>query len=68
MCPFSLASLGMMVASAASAGGLTALAVKLSRNKNPVPEPTPDSSEGSMTGRDRRIGLSGMVSEQADAR
>lgn len=34
MCPFCLASLGLVVASATSAGGLTALAVKLSQKKN----------------------------------
>jgi hypothetical protein len=35
MCPFCLASLGLIVAKATSAGGLTALAaVKLSRKKN----------------------------------
>jgi hypothetical protein len=33
MCPFCLASVGLIVASATSAGGLTALAVKLSRKK-----------------------------------
>ena len=38
MCPFCLASVGMIVASATSAGGLTALAVKLSRKKNDVKE------------------------------
>jgi hypothetical protein len=36
MCPFCLASIGMIVASTTSAGGLTALAVKLSRKKNNV--------------------------------
>jgi hypothetical protein len=34
MCPFCLASAGLIVASATSAGGMTALAVKLSRRKN----------------------------------
>ena len=38
MCPFCLASMGLIVASATSAGGLTALAVKLSRKKNGVKE------------------------------
>ena len=33
MCPFCLGSMGLIVASATSAGGLTALAVKLSRKK-----------------------------------
>jgi len=34
MCPFCLASMGLIVAGATSAGGLTALAVKLSRKKD----------------------------------
>jgi hypothetical protein len=34
MCPFCLASLGMIVASAGSVGGLTVLAAKLSRKKD----------------------------------
>lgn len=34
MCPFCLASMGLIVAGATSAGGLAALAVKLSRKKN----------------------------------
>lgn len=34
MCPFCLATLGLIVASATSAGGLAALAVKWSRQKN----------------------------------
>jgi len=42
MCPFCLASIGLIVASATSAGGLTALAVKLSQKKNPVHEVTPN--------------------------
>jgi hypothetical protein len=33
MCPFCLASIGLIVASATSAGGLTALGVKLSQKK-----------------------------------
>jgi len=36
MCPFCLASIGVIAASATSAGGLTALAVKLSRKKDPM--------------------------------
>lgn len=67
MCPFCLASLGLIVASATSAGGLTALAVKLSQKKNLRQEVTPNSSESSMTGPDRRIGLAGIAGEQADA-
>ena len=68
MCPFCLASIGLIVASATSAGGLTALAVKLSQKKNLRQGVTPNSSESSMTGQDRRIGLAGVGSEQADAR
>jgi hypothetical protein len=56
MCPFCLASIGGIVASASSAGGLTALAVKLSQKKNPVPEVTPNSSESRTIGQDRQGG------------
>jgi hypothetical protein len=38
MCPFCLASMGMIVASATSAGGLTALSVILCRKKNRAKE------------------------------
>jgi len=38
MCPFCLASIGLIAVKAASAGGLTALAVKLSRKKKDVRE------------------------------
>jgi hypothetical protein len=34
MCPFCLATMGLIVAGAASTGGLTALAVKVFRKKN----------------------------------
>jgi hypothetical protein len=68
MCPFCLASIGLIVASATSAGGLTALGVKLSQKENLGQEVTPNSSESTMTGQDRRIGLEGIASEQADAR
>jgi hypothetical protein len=34
MCPFCLATLGLIVAGGASTGGLAALAVKVSRKKN----------------------------------
>ena len=68
MCPFCLASIGLIVASATSAGGLTALAVKLSQKKNLGQEIAPNSSESSMTGQHCRIGLAGIASEQADAR
>jgi len=67
MCPFCLASIGLIVASATSAGGLTALAVKLSQRKNPGHEVNPNSTESSTTGHDRRVGLAGIASEQADA-
>ena len=43
MCPFCLASMGLIVASATSAGGLTALVVKLSQKKKPGHEVTPNS-------------------------
>jgi hypothetical protein len=51
MCPFCLASLGLIVVSATSTAGLTALAVKLSQKKNLRQEVAPNSSESSMTGR-----------------
>jgi len=38
MCPFCLATLGMVVAGTVSTGGLAALAVKLSRRKNAAGE------------------------------
>lgn len=50
MCPFCLGSIGMMVVSSTSAGGLTALAVKLSHKKNSakeIPNPKADSNESS---------------------
>jgi hypothetical protein len=47
MCPFCMTSIGMIVAGATSAGGLTALAVKLSRKKKLGQEVTPNSSESS---------------------
>ena len=34
MCPFCISTLGLIVAGTVSTGGLTALAVKLSRKKN----------------------------------
>ncbi len=42
MCPFCLASMGLIVASATSAGGLAALAVKLSRKSSNARETTSD--------------------------
>jgi hypothetical protein len=44
MCPFCLASVGLIVAGAASTGGLAALAVKVSR-KNRTGEILPNSDE-----------------------
>ena len=67
MCPFCLASMGLIVASATSAGGLTALVVKLSQKKKPGHEVTPSSSESSPTGQDGRVGLAGIGSEQTNA-
>lgn len=67
MCPFCLASMGLIVASATSAGGLTALVVKLSQKKKPGHEVTPNSSESSPTGQDRRVGMAGIASEQTNA-
>ena len=64
MCPFCSASIGLMVASATSAGGLTALAVKLSRKKNPGQEVAANSKESSRTCQYRRVGLAGIASEQ----
>ena len=67
MCPFCLASMGLIVASATSAGGLTALAVKLSQKKKPGHEVTPNSIASSPTGQDRRVGLAGIAGEQDNA-
>src|SRR5207244_12904727 len=48
MCPFCLASMGLIVAGGTSAGGLTDLAVKLARKKNNAKEiPSPNSNERS---------------------
>ncbi|HSZ01953.1 MAG TPA: hypothetical protein VK788_20825 [Terriglobales bacterium] len=38
MCPFCLATMGLVVAGAVSTGGLAALAVKVSRKKNEAEE------------------------------
>ena len=38
MCPFCFATVGLVVAGAVSTGGLTALAVKVSRKKNGAEE------------------------------
>ncbi len=45
MCPFCLASMGLIVAGAASTGGLAALAVKVSRKKTGAGQIVPDSKE-----------------------
>jgi hypothetical protein len=42
MCPFCLATMGLIVAGAASTGGLAALAVKVSRKKNGAGEIGPN--------------------------
>jgi len=47
MCPFCLATMGLIVAGATSAGGLTALAVKLSRKKDNAKEIIPNAGERS---------------------
>jgi len=44
MCPFCLSTIGLVVASTVSTGGLTALAVKLSRKKGNAKE-IPNSNE-----------------------
>jgi hypothetical protein len=41
MCPFCLATMGVVVAGAVSTGGLAALAVKVSRKKNGAQEIVP---------------------------
>jgi hypothetical protein len=40
MCPFCLSTLGLVVAGTVSTGGLTALALKVSRKKNQEAETT----------------------------
>lgn len=45
MCPFCLAAIGLIVAGAASTGGLAALAVKVSRKKNGAGEIAPNSNK-----------------------
>ncbi len=45
MCPFCLATMGLVVAGAASAGGLTALAVKVSHKKKGATEIVPNSNQ-----------------------
>ena len=43
MCPFCFATMGLVVAGAVSTGGLTALAVTVSRKKNGATEAVPNS-------------------------
>ena len=45
MCPFCFASMGLIVAGAASAGGLAALAAKMSRKKSEAAEIVPNSNQ-----------------------
>ena len=45
MCPFCLATLGLIVAGGAPTGGLAALAVKVSRKKNGAGQIVPDSNK-----------------------
>ena len=45
MCPFCLATMGLVVAGAVSTGGLAALAVKVSRKKNGAEEIIPNSND-----------------------
>jgi hypothetical protein len=44
MCPFCLATTGLILAGVASTGGLAALAVKVSRKKNAAGEIVPNSN------------------------
>jgi hypothetical protein len=45
MCPFCLSTMGLIVAGAASTGGLAAIAVKLSRKKNGSTQIIPNSHD-----------------------
>lgn len=47
MCPFCISSLGLIVASAVSTGGLATLALKVSRKKGSSTENIPTSNERS---------------------
>lgn len=47
MCPFCVASVGLIVAGAVSTGGLATLALKVSRKKSSSTEVNPNSSERS---------------------
>jgi hypothetical protein len=46
MCPFCLATVGLVVAGTVSTGGLAALAVKVSRKKSRAAQTVPNSNEG----------------------
>ena len=61
MCPFCLSTIALVVASAGSTSGLTALAVKVSRKKKKAKEITPNSSERTTIGQDSRNGLAGIA-------
>jgi hypothetical protein len=45
MCPFCLATVGLVVAGAVSTGGVAALAVKVSRKKSAVEETIPNQND-----------------------
>jgi hypothetical protein len=45
MCPFCLATMGLIAAGVASSGGLAALVVKVSRKKNGAGEIVPNSNK-----------------------
>ena len=45
MCPFCLGTLGLIVASTVSTGGLAALAVKVSRKKTNAEQTMPNTNE-----------------------
>jgi hypothetical protein len=49
MCPLCLSTLGLIVAGSVSTGGLAALAVKISRNKDDTSEVTADPNERSIS-------------------
>lgn len=67
MCPFCLASIGLIVAGATSAGGLTALAVKLSQKRNRGDEVAHNSGESTTTGQERRIDAESLMGDQNPA-
>ena len=53
MCPFCLATLGMVVAGTVSSGGLAAIAVELSRKKNFAAETNSNANERSNENEER---------------